>query len=388
MATPRSARQRPPLAPILAASIRSSGPRRRCPMARRRSSRRRGAARRRRWSPGSPCCSTAGVPPDRICVVTFNRDAARDLAARVERRLGPSVPAATAIEVRTLHALARQVLLDAGEGTNLVADRLPLLRAARRRARATREPQPLPEAAAARHVALGLEDRGPTAARRGVRGSSTPMPTCSPRAGPSTSTTSSSAPATCSSPMRAVRAALAGPLQPRVRRRVPGRRRRAAPARPPPRRTRGQPLRGRRRRPDDLRMAARRCAQDPALRRRLPGRPPRHARHELPVPARRRRRLGAHRRRQPRALHQADPGSRGQSPRTAPFDLGVEHRRCGLAVRWRGLATRESAAGRTLCFLSRTRGELTPILLALVRAGVRHTDGVRAARRVGAASSR
>jgi DNA helicase-2/ATP-dependent DNA helicase PcrA len=44
------------------------------------------------------------------------------------------VPAATSIEIRTLHALARQVLLDAGEGSNLVADRMPLLRAARRRA--------------------------------------------------------------------------------------------------------------------------------------------------------------------------------------------------------------------------------------------------------------
>src|SRR5918997_6288934 len=73
-----------------------------------------------------------GVQPARICVVTFNRDAARDLAERVVRRLGPVVPDATAIEIRTLHALARQVLLDAGEATELVADRLPLLRAARR----------------------------------------------------------------------------------------------------------------------------------------------------------------------------------------------------------------------------------------------------------------
>jgi superfamily I DNA/RNA helicase len=74
-----------------------------------------------------------GVAAERICVVTFNRDAAQDLAARVARRLGPQVPAATSIEIRTLHALARQVLLDIGEGANLVADRLPLLRAARRR---------------------------------------------------------------------------------------------------------------------------------------------------------------------------------------------------------------------------------------------------------------
>jgi DNA helicase-2/ATP-dependent DNA helicase PcrA len=74
-----------------------------------------------------------GVAPERICVVTFNRDAAADLAARVVRQLGTMASAASAIEVRTLHALARRVLLDAGEGTNLVADRLPLLRAARRR---------------------------------------------------------------------------------------------------------------------------------------------------------------------------------------------------------------------------------------------------------------
>jgi len=88
-----------------------------------------------------------GVPPDRICVVTFNRDAAADLAARIERRLAPSVPTATSMEVRTLHALARQVLLDAGEGRQIVADRLPLLRAARRRVQAEAESGVLPEAA-------------------------------------------------------------------------------------------------------------------------------------------------------------------------------------------------------------------------------------------------
>src|SRR5687768_1892748 len=89
-----------------------------------------------------------GVPPDRICVVTFNREAALDLRARVERRLGPSVPAAVSIEIRTLHALARQVLLDAGEGRTLVADRLPLLRAARRRLLAEDSERAVPEASA------------------------------------------------------------------------------------------------------------------------------------------------------------------------------------------------------------------------------------------------
>ena len=77
-----------------------------------------------------------GVPADRICVVTFNRDAAHDLAGRVARRLGSHMPTATAVEVRTLHALAGLILRDAGESTRIVADRLPLIRAARRRAQA------------------------------------------------------------------------------------------------------------------------------------------------------------------------------------------------------------------------------------------------------------
>ncbi len=88
-----------------------------------------------------------GVEPARICVVTFNRDAALDLAARVAKRLGPQVPDATTIEIRTLHALARQVLLDAGEGRNILADRLPLMRAARRRHAAADASVSLPEAA-------------------------------------------------------------------------------------------------------------------------------------------------------------------------------------------------------------------------------------------------
>jgi superfamily I DNA/RNA helicase len=75
-----------------------------------------------------------GVAVDRIGVVTFNRDAAAELTARIASRLAPDVPGAEAIEVRTLHAMARQVLLDAGRPVRLLPDRLPLLRAARRRA--------------------------------------------------------------------------------------------------------------------------------------------------------------------------------------------------------------------------------------------------------------
>ncbi len=90
-----------------------------------------------------------GVAPGQIAVVTFNRDAAAELSARIATRLAPLVPGAEAIEVRTLHALARQVLIDTGAPARLLADRLPLLRAARRRASAGRDPEApvIPEAA-------------------------------------------------------------------------------------------------------------------------------------------------------------------------------------------------------------------------------------------------
>jgi DNA helicase-2/ATP-dependent DNA helicase PcrA len=92
---------------------------------------------------------TRGVAPERIAVVTFNREAAEELSTRIATRLGPLLPGADGIEVRTLHALARQVLLDAGNPVRLLADRLPLLRAARRRVVAGRAPDdpPVPEAA-------------------------------------------------------------------------------------------------------------------------------------------------------------------------------------------------------------------------------------------------
>ena len=74
-----------------------------------------------------------GVPPSRIGVVTFNRDAAEELSERIARRLAPTHPTATEIEVRTLHAMARQVLVDAGRSVELVRDRLPILRTLARR---------------------------------------------------------------------------------------------------------------------------------------------------------------------------------------------------------------------------------------------------------------
>ncbi len=93
---------------------------------------------------------TRGVAAERIAVVTFNREAAEELSARIATRLGPLLLGADRIEVRTLHALARQVLLDTGEPVHLLADRLPLLRAARRRVVAGRaaDARPVPDAAA------------------------------------------------------------------------------------------------------------------------------------------------------------------------------------------------------------------------------------------------
>jgi DNA helicase-2/ATP-dependent DNA helicase PcrA len=109
-----------------------------------------------------------GVPPEAICVMTFNRDAAVDLGRRIGTRIVPHVAEASRIEVRTLHALARQILIDAADGRTLVADRLPLLRAARRRSLVVRsaDAPPVPDASALdTHVsAWKIEGRSPPAA--------------------------------------------------------------------------------------------------------------------------------------------------------------------------------------------------------------------------------
>jgi DNA helicase-2/ATP-dependent DNA helicase PcrA len=108
-----------------------------------------------------------GVRAERICVVTFNRDAALELRQRITRRLEPALPGAASIEVRTLHALARQILLDAGDSVRLIADRTPLLRAARRRLAINRPADaPPPPDVAALDTALSawkIERRPPQA---------------------------------------------------------------------------------------------------------------------------------------------------------------------------------------------------------------------------------
>lgn len=110
-----------------------------------------------------------GVPAEAILVLTFNREAALELSARLASRLSKDVASATGIEVRTLHAIGRQILLDAGENRQIIADRSPLVRAARRRLIA-RAPGsvPIPEADAidAPLSAWKLEGRAPEPATR------------------------------------------------------------------------------------------------------------------------------------------------------------------------------------------------------------------------------
>ena len=79
-----------------------------------------------------------GVEASQIAVMTFNRDAAAELTDRIGARLVPTMPEAASVEVRTFHALGRQILLAAGDTVQVVPDRLPLLRRARRQVAAGR----------------------------------------------------------------------------------------------------------------------------------------------------------------------------------------------------------------------------------------------------------
>jgi superfamily I DNA/RNA helicase len=65
----------------------------------------------------------------------------------------------------------------------------------------------------------------------------------------------------------------------------------------------------------------------------------------------------------------------GRRP-TADDLVSVDARDPGWTDAAAAHAAAEAAAGRSVCFLSRTRGELMPILLALVRAGVPHATSI------------
>jgi len=315
-----------------------------------------------------------GVGADRICVVTFNRDAAQDLAARVARRLGPQVPDATAIEIRTLHALARQVLLDAGEGSNLVADRLPLLRAARRRHAAVDSSVALPDAAQLDTCLSAWKIEGR-------------LPPDDARAMLETYADLLRMRGALDFDDLVVRAADLLETDPHLRLRWQSRflhvcvdefqdvdaaqlrlvRLLAAPE-------------------DnlfvvgdddqtiyawrlaDVRRILRFFADYPAARRVMLATNYRCPRTVIDASARM---VAVNRERFDKPI---------RAPANVPRDGGAISAWSTSSPDWPDamarLAAREDAAGRSLCFLSRTRAELTPILLALVRAGVRHTTAV------------
>jgi superfamily I DNA/RNA helicase len=315
-----------------------------------------------------------GVGADRICVVTFNRDAAQDLAARVARRLGPQVPDATAIEIRTLHALARQVLLDAGEGSNLLADRLPLLRAARRRHAAVDSSVALPDAAQLDTCLSAWKIEGR-------------LPPDDARATLETYADLLRMRGALDFDDLVVRAADLLETDPHLRLRWQSRflhvcvdefqdvdaaqlrlvRLLAAPE-------------------DnlfvvgdddqtiyawrlaDVRRILRFFADYPAARRVMLATNYRCPRTVIDASARM---VAVNRERFDKPI---------RAPANVPRDGGAISAWSTSSPDWPDavarLAAREDAAGRSLCFLSRTRAELTPILLALVRAGVRHTTAV------------
>lgn len=65
--------------------------------------------------------------PGEICALTFNRRAAEELAGRVAVALAPFDVAPDAVRVRTFHALALEILLDAGCPVEPLVDRSVLL---------------------------------------------------------------------------------------------------------------------------------------------------------------------------------------------------------------------------------------------------------------------
>jgi superfamily I DNA/RNA helicase len=63
--------------------------------------------------------------------VTFNKRAAEELEARLAVALGEFLTPAPKVRVRTFHALAREILIDAGAGVEPLLDRLAVLRSIR-----------------------------------------------------------------------------------------------------------------------------------------------------------------------------------------------------------------------------------------------------------------
>jgi len=74
----------------------------------------------------------AGVEPETICAITFNRRAAEELRERIEAALEPLGPdLAARIRIRTFHALGLEVIRAAGEPVTPLLDRDEVMRAVR-----------------------------------------------------------------------------------------------------------------------------------------------------------------------------------------------------------------------------------------------------------------
>ncbi|HLB19624.1 MAG TPA: ATP-dependent helicase [Gaiellaceae bacterium] len=80
--------------------------------------------------------SSGVAAPDRVTAVTFNKRAAVELEERLATALGQFLEPAPKVRVRTFHALAREILTDAGHAVEPLADRLEILRRVRPRATA------------------------------------------------------------------------------------------------------------------------------------------------------------------------------------------------------------------------------------------------------------
>jgi superfamily I DNA/RNA helicase len=71
----------------------------------------------------------AGVDPQTVTVVAFNKRAAEELVQRIDAALKPLGGEPEAVRVRTFHALGREVLAEAGVDVTALADRDTVLRA-------------------------------------------------------------------------------------------------------------------------------------------------------------------------------------------------------------------------------------------------------------------
>jgi hypothetical protein len=256
--------------------------------------------------------ASGAATPDEIAAITFNTRAAEELRERLASALEPLGVETAAVRVRTFHALGLEILRDSGEVVEPLVDRLQILR------------RVAPAAGPAGWRALDTAisrlklDLGVTADEVAADDEAGPVARAYVRYERAVAATGGldfddlvaralalleSSPA---GPW-----AMAGSLRASPRRRGPGPRPGAAPARAAAGHP-GQPrLLRRRRRSIDLRLAAGRRPSRPFARRRparaAPGRP----RRELPLPADRRPTRRPPRRAQPGAIREDDRGRPG-----------------------------------------------------------------------------